>query len=140
MNTEIIPHKGLSDLPFGLSPEQAIALLGSPDIVEKEEEAEAGFHLYVQVFEKMGLSLFYNSGENVLLRAMETVNKDLKLWGAQVFKLNEAELIELLKQNGEKNPEKEREAWGESRISSPEHGMDFYFENGRMNAIFWEAN
>ncbi len=139
MNIEIIPHKGLSDLPFGINPEQAIVLLGRPDLVEKESEEESGFHLYVQVFESLGLSLFYNSGENELLRAMETVNKKMILWGVQVFDLNETALLELLKNNGEPSPEKEREAWGESRISSPHHGMDFYFENGKMNAIFWEA-
>jgi hypothetical protein len=138
MNTEIIPHQGLNGLPFGIRPDEAISLLGTPNLVENETEEESGFHLSVQVYDNHGLSLFYNSGENVLLRAIETVNKKMILWGETIFDFNEAELIDLLKKNGEKSIEKEREAWGELRISSPSNGIDFYFENGRMNAIYWE--
>jgi hypothetical protein len=139
VNFELLPHQGLPELPFGIPPAAALTLLGPPDLVEEESEQEAGFHLFVQVFEGPGLSLFYNSGPEPLLRAIESVNKSLLLWDTKVFDLNEQALYELLKSRGELSLEREKEAWGESRITSPEFGIDFYFENGKMSAIYWEA-
>jgi len=66
----------------------------------------------------------------------ETENEDAVLYDTKVFKLNRAEVIELMRENGFKELEEEDED-GEHRVSFEDAMIDFFFDGDKMTAVSW---
>ncbi len=133
---EIKPLEGFGKVKFGQKIEDIIEILGEPEEtneINNEEEFEA---LACNYWEK-GYNLFFEGSENTIFTYIELDNQNAVLYGKEIFKLPENEIIDLMKAKGYKVIDIEEENWGEKRITFEEVLMDFYFDKGNLNSVSW---
>lgn len=133
MDLTIHLKKGLGEIEFGMPVEEIVNLLGTADEVENIDNA-ADESTTVLRYTEEGITLFCE-GENPVLACIDIANEDCTLFGAQVFDLNERELVKLLVDNGITEQDVDEEDWGERRVTFNEGNIDFYFDNGELISI-----
>ncbi|OFY09087.1 MAG: hypothetical protein A2X11_02290 [Bacteroidetes bacterium GWE2_42_24] len=144
MNTlkiEILPGIGLNGIHFGASKKDVESILGQPDekdIIEDAEDEMLDTATVYHYWDKY-ISVFFSGPDQDELVAFETDHLDAILFSSKVFKLSEKQLTVLLKENNIFEFDEDTEPWGEKRISSPELGIDFYFEDEKLGTINWSA-
>ncbi|HSW67858.1 MAG TPA: hypothetical protein VLH16_04695, partial [Bacteroidales bacterium] len=98
---EVKLHEGLGNLEFGQSYDEVLAILGEPSEIEilEDEDEDDGDNLNTALcyFYEQGLTLFLEGEEERYLVSIESDNVNLKLFGKNLFAMNEAEIINLMK-------------------------------------------
>ncbi len=137
MNLAIDIKKGIGDLRFRMPVEEVSALLGKADEVENIDNA-ADEPTTVLRYNELGLTLFFE-GENPELACIDVANEECTLFGAEVFDMEERQIVELMVKNGYAEQDVDEEDWGERRVSFPEGDIDFFFDEGELVSIVMGA-
>ncbi len=121
---EILIHKGIGNITFGMSKNEVIALMGEPteeEILDVDDDTSSSVYLYDNEL----LIFFF---ENDKLSCIEVNNEEATLFGEKVFELSEKEIVALMVKNNFTKQDMETEAWGEKTISFEEASVDFFFD------------
>ncbi len=135
MELDIQIKKGLGNILFGMPVEEVVALLGEPTQVESLDNA-ADETTTVLHYEDDGLSLFFE-GDNPTLQCIDLSNTDATLFGAEIFDMTEAEIVQLMISHNYVEQDIENEDWGERRITFNEGNIDFYLDQNDLLSIIW---
>jgi len=134
---EILPFLGLDDLKFGLSTDEVAVLIGGPDETEVIEADDDEVESLLWYYHEAGLTLFFEGEDIKTLNCIETDNEECILYGHKIFEMKEADIVKLLKDNGNEDIETEDEEWGERRVSFYDILIDFYFEEEQLISVSW---
>jgi hypothetical protein len=115
-----------------ITPSTVGKLLLEPDEIEPNENNNFGEPSFTYHFNSLQLTLFFNI-QNLLCIAVS--NPSFKLFGEEVFKLREEELIALFAKNGFKDHELDKD-WGEKQLVFSEAGVTVFFDNQKISEIF----
>ncbi|MCD6065874.1 MAG: hypothetical protein K0S33_700 [Bacteroidetes bacterium] len=140
MNFQLFPLKGFNELLFGCTPKEFIAVFGKPDETEELNDEIFNDQSVVYHYWDMGFSAFFTKKAQEVFTSIEIDAENTVLFGKQVFKMNEKELIELFKQHSFVLSESEKHDWGEKRLSFDEAGVDLYFANNKLSSINYGIN
>ena len=136
-NFVIEPLKGFSEIPFGMSLDDAVKLLGSPNFYEElSDMEETGNRSIFYEYDDLDTNIYFEGITKSVAACFETENKDAVLYGTKVFDLNRKQVIELMRENGFAELEEEEED-GEHRISFEDALIDFFFDGESMTAVSW---
>jgi hypothetical protein len=83
--------------------------------------------------------LFFDHSQTPFFSCAEIDNPETLLWNVKVFNLNEEEIKELMRSMAFFKIDIEVHEWGEKRISFDDALMDFYFEEGKLKCINYNA-
>lgn len=137
----ILPGIGLKTIRFGDSRQDVEFQLGQPDErdeIEGEEENMINPALVYHYWDHY-LSIFFGGEKQDSVVAFETDQLDCELFDQKIFKLSAKELVELLKGKKVFEIEEDTEPWGETRLTSAELGIDFYYEGKQLETVNWSA-
>lgn len=133
----IEPLKGFGEIPFGMSLDDAVKVLGTPNFYEElSDMEETGNRSVYYEYEDLETNIYFEGVTKSVVACFETENEDSVLYGTKVFSLNRAEVIELMHENGFKELEEEDED-GEHRVSFEDAMIDFFFDGDKMTAVSW---
>ncbi len=134
---EIIPKKGLGDLEFGMDMEKVVNSLGEPDEIDNFENEEEMNAVLLHYWKK-GVSIFFEGQTRQVVAGIETSFSDATLFGEKVIGLPEKDIINLMKENGFPDFDREMED-GEIRLSFEEEMVDFYIKDGKVAFVNWDV-
>ncbi len=134
---EIIPKKGLGDLEFGMDMEKVVTSLGEPDEIDNFENEEEMNAVLLHYWKK-GVSIFFEGQTRQVVAGIETSFSDATLFGEKVIGLPEKDIINLMKENGFPDFDREMED-GEIRLSFEEEMVDFYIKDGKVAFVNWDV-
>ncbi|HSW67124.1 MAG TPA: hypothetical protein VLH16_00945, partial [Bacteroidales bacterium] len=141
---EVKLHEGLGILEFGQSYDEVLAILGEPSEIEiledEDEDDDDNLNTALCYFYELGLTLFLEGEEERYLVSIESDNVNLKLFGKNLFAMNEAEIINLMKLNGYNDMYTEDEEWGERRVCFEDAMIDFYFSSNKLVTVNWSCD
>lgn len=141
LNMEILLLEGLNDLKFGDTQATVEKTLGKPQETKKlsdeGEELDDELDTILWEYDNEGLTVFFEGKNNHVLSCFETDNAEAILFGKKVFEMNEQEVVQLMKENGLTQIDKEEEEWGETRVSFDEGLIDFYFQDNELITVNW---
>lgn len=141
LNMEILLLEGLNDLKFGDTPAAVEKTLGKPQETKKlsdeGDEFDEELDTILWEYDNEGLTVFFEGKNNHVLSCFETDNAQTTLFGKKVFEMSEKEIIDLMKENGLTQIDKEEEEWGEKRVSFDEGLIDFYFQDNELITVNW---
>ena len=133
----IEPLKGFGEIPFGMTLDEAVKVLGSPTYYEElNDMEETGNRSIYYEYEDLETNIYFEGITKSVVACFETENPDAVLFENKVFALNRAEVIELMRENGYKELEEDDED-GEHRVSFEDAMIDFFFEGDKMTAVSW---
>jgi hypothetical protein len=132
----IKPKEGFGELQFGKPTDQIISFLGEPEEIESFEDDDE-FNTTILNYWEIGVSAFFEGIENSVLSCFETDIPEATLYGKEVFKLDEPQIIALMKAEGFEVAETEEDPTGERRISYDDALIDFFFHEGELIAVNW---
>lgn len=133
----IEPMKGFGEIPFGMSLDDAVKILGNPVFYEEVSDLEeTGNRSIYYEYDDIATNIYFEGVTKSVAACFETENEDAVLYDTKVFKLNRAEVIELMRENGFKELEEEDED-GEHRVSFEDAMIDFFFDGDKMTAVSW---
>ena len=133
----IEPLKGFGEIPFGMSLDEAVKLLGSPNFYEELSDLEeTGNRSIFYEYEDLETNIYFEGVTKSVVACFETENKDSVLYSTKVFELSRAEVKELMRENGFVELEEEDED-GEHRVSFEDAMIDFFFDGDVMKAVSW---
>ena len=133
----IEPLKGFGEIPFGMSLDDAVKILGYPNFYEElSDMEETGNRSVYYEYEDLETNIYFEGITKSVVAYFETENEDAVLYGTKIFGLNRAEAIELMRENGYKELEEEDED-GEHRISFADAMVDFFFDGDTLQAVGW---
>lgn len=133
----IEPMKGFGEIPFGMSLDDAVKILGNPVFYEEVSDLEeTGNRSIYYEYDDIATNIYFEGVTKSVAACFETENEDAVLFDTKVFKLNRAEVIELMRENGFKELEEEDED-GEHRVSFEDAMIDFFFDGDKMTAVSW---
>lgn len=132
---EIKPLVGFNGLDFWLFPKDAEAIFGPPEETQTLADDIFDTESYVMHYWDQGFSLFFDNLKEQRFSSVEVDNHETMLFGAMVFKLKEQEITDLMKKEGHALSDSETHDWGEKRLSFDTAGIDFYFENHKLQSI-----
>jgi hypothetical protein len=136
LNFEIKPKVGLGDILFGEIPENLTKIMGSPSNAE-EVCTDDDLKTTILSFPDKGITVFLEGLIEPIVSNFDVDNKSATLFGAKIFDKSEAELKKLMQDNGYVDFEEDEEEWGERRLSCDDAMMDFYFVEGKLQAVNW---
>ena len=138
LTLDINPKVGFGELKFGHTIEEIIALMGEAEDVEDIQDDEE-FNTVIMNYWENGFSVFIegNGAERSIASCFETDNIEATIFGKEIFKMNQDEITELMKANGYSEIDTETEETGEFRLSFEDGLIDFFFEDGELNAVNW---
>lgn len=140
-NYEIQLKKGLNDLPFGATTNDAKAMFGDPteiEVLEKDTEDDPDTELWY--YDDESFSLFFEGEPGLVLTSIEINNQETTLFGQKIFKMDEDQIIDLMKENGYNEMYTEDEEWGEKLLSFEDALIDFYFEDQKLVTVNWSLD
>ena len=133
----IEPLNGFGEIPFGMSLDDAVKVLGSPNYYEElSDMEETGNRSISYDYDDLDTTIVFEGITKSVVAYFETENPDSVLYGTKVFELSRAEIKELMRENGFSALEEEDED-GEHRISFEDALIDFFFNGEVMHAITW---
>lgn len=134
MNNVIELRKGYGNLLFGQNVEQVLGIIGKPSEVEQIGE-EVEIPTTVLHYEEQGLSLFFETDVNETLVCINIESEDMTLFGEKIVGKSTKQIEQLLKDNGIKDIESDKEEWGEERLGSELYSIDFYFADDKLESV-----
>lgn len=134
LNFDIKPKLGLGDLLFGEIPENLTKILGQPESVE-DIKTDDDLKTTILSFPEKGLTVFLEGLVEPIVSNFDVDNKTATLFGVRIFEKSEDEAKQLLLDNGYSLFEEDEEEWGERRLSCEDALMDFYFIDGKLQAV-----
>ncbi len=134
---KIEPLKGYGEIPFGMTLDEAVKVLGMPVFYEELSDMEETENrsIYYE-YEDLKTSIYFEGITKSVVACFETDNTEATLYGEKVFQLDKAAIMELLKQHGHVDFEQENED-GETRISFEDILVDFFFDGEALSAVSW---
>ena len=136
-NFVIEPLKGFGEIPFGMSLDDAVKLLGTPNYYEElSDMEETGNRSIYYEYEDLATNIYFEGITKSVAACFETENDKSELFGTKVFDLNRSQVIELMRENGFSELEEEDED-GEHRISFEDALIDFFYDGDTMTAVSW---
>ena len=133
----IEPLKGFGEIPFGMSLDDAVKQLGSPNFYEElNDMEEIGNRSIFYEYDDLKTNIYFEGITKSVAACFETENHDAVLYSTKVFELTRAEVKELMRENGFVELEEEDED-GEHRISFEDAMIDFFFDGEVMKAVYW---
>ena len=133
----IVPLKGYGEIPFGMTLDETVKLLGMPEFYEElSDMEETGNRSIYYEYDELQTNIYFEGITKSVAACFETENKAATLCGKKVFELKKDEVIELMKANGFNDLEEETED-GELRVSFEDAMIDFFFEDDKMTAVSW---
>lgn len=134
MDLEINLKKGIGKLVFGLSIEGVIDEIGSPTDVEELGE-DIDQPTTILHYDQLGLSLFFDISTCSKLSCIDLDCNNAVLFGKKIIGSGSKDIEELMKKNKISNITKEKEDWGEMRISFEDYSIDFYFIDDELVSV-----
>jgi hypothetical protein len=131
---EIKPCIGLSNIPFGATMTDIEKILGKAEETEVLDDMEDCLSTVWHYWDQ-GFSLFFDENNQRLFGCVEIDNENTMLWGQNIFKLSEKQIIDLFKSKSYTQFETEVHEWGEKRLSFDDANIDFYFEKNKLSSI-----
>ena len=136
-NYVIEPMKGFGEIPFGMTLDDAVKVLGMPDFYEElSDMEETGNRSVYYEYESLMTNIYFEGITKSVVACFETENPKSELYGTKVFDLNRKQVIELMRENGFSELEEEDED-GEHRVSFEDALIDFFFDGEEMTAVSW---
>lgn len=133
----IEPLKGFGEIPFGMSLDDAVKVLGNPNFYEElSDMEETGNRSIFYEYDDIDTNIYFEGITKSVVACFETENEESVLYGTKVFGLSRAEVIVLMQENGFKELEEEDED-GEHRVSFEDAMIDFFFDGNEMTAVSW---
>ena len=133
----IEPLEGFGEIPFGMSLDEAVKLLGCPNYYEElSDMEETGNRSIYYEYEDLETKIYFEGITKSVAACFETENHDSVLYSTKVFELTRAEVKELMRENGFSELEEEDED-GEHRVSFEDAMIDFFFDGDKMTAVSW---
>lgn len=133
----IVPLKGYGEIPFGMTLDETVKLLGMPDFYEELSDIEeTGNRSIYYEYDELETNIYLEGVTKSVVACFETENEAATLYGKQVFGLSKDEVVKLMKDNGFKELEEEIED-GELRVSFEDAMVDFFFEGDKITAVSW---
>jgi hypothetical protein len=136
LNLEIKPKEGLGTILFGEIPENLAKILGQPETAE-DIRTDDDLKTTILSYPEQGITVFLEGLIEPIVSNFDVDNENATLFGVKVFTKTEAEIKQLMLDNGFKVFEEDEEEWGEKRLSCDDALMDFYFIEGKLAAVNW---
>jgi len=136
ITNEIKIRQGYGSLHFGSSIDFAVNVLGTPDHIEELEGLGDDVSM-AYMYDDNHLVAFFEGIDSKVLTILETRDPDSILFGRQVFKMDEIEIHQMMKEKGFQELETEMLTWGGKRISFEDANVDFYFEDDKLASVNW---
>lgn len=136
LNLEIKPKEGLGDILFGEIPENLSKIMGQPESVE-DIRTDDDLKTTILSFPEKGITVFLEGLIEPIVSNFDVDNKTATLFGVNIFEKTEVEAKKLMENNGYTHFEEDEEEWGERRLSCEDALMDFYYVDGKLQAINW---
>ena len=134
MELEIKLKKGIGELTFNSSIDQAIKLLGKPTDVENIGE-DIDYPTTILHYDNLGLSLFFETNVTCKLTCIDIDNLETIIFEQTILGCPSRQIEELMIENKIFNETKEKEDWGEMRISFEDYSIDFYFIDDKLVSV-----
>ena len=136
-NFTIEPLKGYGEIPFGMTLDEAVKMLGMPNFYEELNDMEETENrsIYYE-FDDLKTNIYFEGITKSVVACFETENENATLYGKKVFDLDQNAVIELMKAQGYVELEQETED-GELRVSFEDALIDFFFDEEGMTAVSW---
>ena len=133
----IMPLKGYGEIPFGMSLDETVKLLGMPEFYEElSDMEETGNRSIYYEYEELETNIYFEGITKSVVACFETENQEATLYEKPVFDLTKEESIDLMKKQGFKELEEETED-DELRVSFEDALIDFFFDEDGLTAISW---
>ena len=136
-NFTIEPLKGYGEIPFGMTLDEAVKMLGMPNFYEELNDMEETENrsIYYE-YDELQTNIYFEGITKSVVACFETENENATLYGKKVFDLDQKAVIEMMKAKGFNELEQETED-GELRISFEDALIDFFFDEEGMTAVSW---
>lgn len=136
-NFTIEPLKGYGEIPFGMTLDEAVKMLGMPNFYEELNDMEETENrsIYYE-YDDLQTNIYFEGITKSVVACFETENENATLYGKKVFDLDQKAVIEMMKAKGFNELEQEAED-GELRISFEDALIDFFFDEEGMTAVSW---
>ncbi len=136
-NFTIEPLKGYGEIPFGMTLDEAVKMLGMPNFYEELNDMEETENrsIYYE-YDDLQTNIYFEGITKSVVACFETENVNATLYGKKVFDLDQNAVIEMMKAKGFNELEQETED-GELRISFEDALIDFFFDEEGMTAVSW---
>ena len=136
-NFTIEPLKGYGEIPFGMTLDEAVKMLGMPNFYEELNDMEETENrsIYYE-YDDLQTNIYFEGITKSVVACFETENENATLYGKKVFDLDQNAVIEMMKAKGFTELEQETED-SELRISFEDALIDFFFDEGGMTAVSW---
>ena len=133
----IVPLKGYGEIPFGMTLDETVKILGMPDFYEElSDMEETGNRSIFYEYEELETNIYFEGVTKSVVACFETENAEATLYGEPVFDLTREEIIDLMKEHGFKELEEETED-EELRVTFEDAMMDFFFDEDELTAVSW---
>ena len=133
----IQPLKGYGEIPFGMSLDETVKLLGMPEFYEElSDMEETGNRSIYYEYEELETNIYFEGVTKSVVACFETENMEATLYGELVFDLTKEEIIDLMKEYGFKELDEETED-EELRVSFEDAMIDFFFDEDGLTAVSW---
>ncbi len=128
---------GFGDLKFGATYQEVEAYFGVPqekEILDVEGEID---DVDVWSYWDQGHSVYFEKNLNNVCTNFETDNEEAVMFGKKVFKLDEGQLVDLMKGQGFTDFEVEEEEPGEKIVFFHEAHLQFVIEGDKLVLVSW---
>ena len=133
----IMPLKGYGEIPFGMTIDETVKLLGMPEFYEElSDMEETGNRSIFYEYEELETNIYFEGVTKSVVACFETENMEAMLYGEPVFDLTKEEIIDLMKEHGFKELDEETED-EELRVSFEDAMIDFFFDEDGLTAVSW---
>ena len=133
----IKPKEGFGNLAFGTEIEDVIKQTGEPEDVDNFEN-DAEMNAVLLHYWDKGYSIFFQGDTKTVVAGIETDHPDAVLYGKKVIGMTEEEVVNLMKQNGHSEYDRDTEE-DEVRLSYEEEMVDFYLKDNRVVFVNWDV-
>ena len=133
----IKPLKGYGEIPFGMTLDETVKILGMPEFYEElSDMEETGNRSIFYEYEELATNIYFEGITKSVVACFETENEEATLYGEKVFDLNKEAIVVLMEEHGFKELEEENED-DELRVSFEDGLIDFFFEDDMLMAVSW---
>lgn len=136
-NLEIKPKVGFGDLKFGATKSEVEQYFGPPQETEMLDIEDEIDEVEVWSYWEQGHSVYFEKQEKEVCTNFETDDEGSVLFGEQVFRMNEDQLIAHMELNGFADAEIDEEDPGERILYFDDAHMQFVYEEGEMALVSW---